>query len=500
VIAMKPCNAMPVAALVLMGLFILTIGIHINYTFIDEVEVADPVINFLSGNSYTTTAWAVTNRSITHVSTAPLYSLSLLLWLKIFGISQTMVRTLSAFFALCGALVFWRACLRSGLITNGAAGVVVICILLMDYGYVFSYTCGRPESLTALLIAAMFYFFTLQNKRTAVCAMCAIAFFLPFVQWASIVYLFFLSIALLILLNKKVAPYIAAVFACIAVGLLIQKWLYTYFGIWDTWVSTISVERLESITQHITSRMTLNTLLHGHSNSIPKDFSAFVIMVGMAAIYIRDKFFRRGEGLQFAKSSWILVAIVSLGMYFVGKFPTYYSWMVSFPLAAMLGAHFDKTVSEGGVETKVATSIAVLACSVGLPLQAVLASYDWHDRNPAAMSAELGKIISKRDVVYCDYPFYYIVKERAGLTFVGNYFDRMTQEELDSVTLVVAAKGGSAWKESKQALKDESVIWDWTPARSGILGNNWKYGILSTPNYAGTVYKLKEPVTAPWRW
>jgi len=492
-ITMKPCNTMPVIVLVLMALFIFTTGIHISYTFIDEVEVADPVINFLSGNGYTTTAWAVTNRSVTHVSTAPAYSLSLLLWLKLFGISQTAVRTLPAFLALCGALVFWRACLRSGLIKSGGAGVVVICVLLMDYGYAFSYTYGRPDSLTALLIATMFYFYTLQNKRIALFVIGAIAIFLPFVQWASILYLFFLSIALLILLRKNILPYVATVFVCMAVGLLVQKWLYTYFGIWETWIDTIRVERLENIAQHIAYRMTLDALLHGHSNSVPKDFSALIIMMGMAAIYIRGKFLHLGEGIPFAKSSWIIVAIVSLGMYFVGKFPTYYSWMLCFPLAAILGAYFDKAASASRSEIKIVAFIVMLACGVGLPLQAALASYDWHDRNPAAMSAKLGKIISKQDVVFCDYPFYYIVKERAGMTFVGSYFDRMTQEELDSVTLVVAARSGTAWRQSTHTLKDESVIWDWTPEHSGILGNNWKYGILSTPNYAGTVYKLKEP-------
>ena len=141
-------NALPAFALILAGLFIFIFGIADNYAYLDEIYFADPAINFLQGNGYATTAWFVTRQFATHVSTAPAYSLSLILWLKLWGISQTAVRTLPAVLALTSVLVLWRACLRYGWIRSGLAGTVLIGVAIMDYGYAFSFTCGRPDSLS----------------------------------------------------------------------------------------------------------------------------------------------------------------------------------------------------------------------------------------------------------------------------------------------------------------------------------------------------------------
>src|ERR1043165_4202509 len=116
---LKSYNTLPAAILTFLGLFIFIIGLSVNCTYSDEVYFADPVINYLQGDGYTTTEWNVTNGSETHVSTAPAYSLSLLLWLKVFGTSQAAARSLPVVLAMASAFVFWRACRRAGLIKSG---------------------------------------------------------------------------------------------------------------------------------------------------------------------------------------------------------------------------------------------------------------------------------------------------------------------------------------------------------------------------------------------
>jgi len=233
-------------------------------------------------------------------------------------------------------------------------------------------------------------------------------------------------------------------------------------------------------------------LLHNNSNTIPKDFSVLVILAGMALVHARNRLLHRREDVQPARSAWIIAIIVTVGMYFAGKFPTYYGWMLGFPLAVILASYFENAT--GRIEVKVIASIAVLACGVGLPLQAALASHDWKERNPAAITAWLGPKISTNDVVYCDYPFYFIARKRARQVFAGHYFNRLTREDLNRITMVIVGENGSEWKQSKGVLTNKLVIGNWRPSRSGVLGNNWEYGILSAPNYGCTVYKLSEPV------
>lgn len=487
-------NRLPPLILVLIGIFIFIIGLRISYTNIDEAYFADPAINFLTGHGYTTTSWNITGPSETHVSTAPAYSFLLVIWLKVFGVSQYAVRALSATLVLCGACVFWRACLRAGFIKSGIAGALVIAVLILDYGYAYSYSVGRPDALSALCVAALLYFSTLQNQRCALGVMGVVAMLLPFVQWSCVIYLFFLSMALLLIAWQKTIRYVVVVGLGMAVGLLIQKAAYTHFGVWETWLHTIKTEGSESLLQRIGNRMNWTTLIYHNSNTIPKDFSALIILAGMGFLYLCGIMLRRRTGLTLAKSAWIIASVVTFGMYLVGKFPTYYGWMLSLPLAAIIGSYFDRVYwSESRSEAGLVIVIAVMACAVGLPLQAGLASHDWQDRQPGAMAAWLGPKITKDDVVFCDDPFYYVVKERAGLVFTGRRFRTMSSDEFNRLTMVVVCGHCSDWDQSKRTLTNQWVLGRWQPERNGILGNDWRYGILSAPNYDCTVYRLTKP-------
>jgi len=140
-------------------------------------------------------------------------------------------------------------------------------------------------------------------------------------------------------------------------------------------------------------------------------------------------------------------------------------------------------------------AIAALACAVGLPLQAALASRDWNQRNPASVRAWLGPKINTNDVVYCDYPFYFMARERARLVFAGRYASLLNQEDFSHITVVIVGKNGSDWALARHQLSSASAIGSWQAPLPDVLGNTWKYGILSAPNYDCTVYRLKSPPT-----
>ena len=88
--------------------------------------------------------------------------------------------------------------------------------------------------------------------------------------------------------------------------------------------------------------MDWQNLIHHNSNTIPKDFSALVVLAGLALIYVWSKRVRQAAGVRFAGFAWTVVGVVATGMYLVGKFPTYYSWMLSLPLAVLLASYYDQ--------------------------------------------------------------------------------------------------------------------------------------------------------------
>jgi hypothetical protein len=222
-----------------------------------------------------------------------------------------------------------------------------------------------------------------------------------------------------------------------------------------------------------------------------------VALVGLALVYLWSRLRRWPAGVHLAKSAWIIALVVTPGMYLLGKFPTYYGWMLAVPVAVVLATLVDQAPPPAGRwGSRFVVLIAVLAGGVGLPMQIFIASHDWQERNPAAINAWLGPKIKPGDVVFCDYPFYYTAKERARQVYVGRYMRLLTPEDLNRITLVVVSgkPNPSDWKIPGM-LKRESLVGSWVPARGGLFGNRWASGFLSAPNYRCEVYRLKEPGT-----
>lgn len=465
------------------------LGLRVHYTWIDEVYFAEPAINFLSGDGYTSSAWNVGLSNDTHATTAPAYSFLLIGWLKLFGVSQTAVRSLPLLLAVLATAVFWRACLRAGLIHSASAGIMLVSVILLSYGFSFSYTTARPEALSALVLAAMFYFTSGLTSRVTYLAFSAMAFMLPFIQWSAVIYAFLLAAVLLLFLKHRILRHLLIGAAAILCGLLCQYALYQALGVWDEWLGTLSSERSLSIVQQLLSRLSIDAL-RGHSNTLPKDFSALVLLGGVVLLGLASFILRVDRRQMLMKAALAIFVAVVCGMFIVGKFPTYYGWMLTFPLAAILAAMFDRLPAGQRVLRAGVVAIAVLACLVGFPVQAAVALNDWPYRTPARVDAWLRTQIRPDDTVFCDYPFYYLAKEKARKVFVGRYSRVMAPDELDNLDLILLSKTFCDWSHPETLRTRATGRADWDPSRAGLLGNDWRYGILSAPNYSCAALRL----------
>ena len=486
---MLPDPRTPLISLTIIALFMAFIGLRVHYTWIDEVYFAEPAINFLRGDGYTSSVWNVSQASETHVSTAPAYSSLLIGWLKIFGVSQTAVRVLPLVLAVLTTIVFWRACLRAGIIHSAAAGIILVSVALLSYGFSFSYTTGRPEALSALALAGMFYFAATPPSGAALIALALTSFALPFIQWSAVIFAAIIAAVLLTLFGAGVLRRVLGVAAGIAAGMICQYAIYRHLGLWDQWLATLSSERSLNLLQHLLSRVSVDAL-RAHSNTLPKDFTAFVLLAGVVLLGLATFLLRIDRRQQLLTAATAIFAAVLVGMFVVGKFPTYYGWMLTFPLAAILAAMFDRLPPERGILRTGAVAFAVLSCLVGFPAQAAVALNDWPYRTPDHVNEWLQARIQPDDIVYCDYPFYYLAKEKAQKVFAGRYSRMMTPEELDSLDLILLSKTFCDWShpETLRARATNRAEWD-TP-RAGLLGNDWRYGILSAPNYSCTALRL----------
>jgi len=483
-------NLAPIATLVGLGLLILTVGIRFAYTFLDEVYFAQPVINLLRGDGYTTAAWYDSTSTQTHVSTAPIYSFFLYLWLGLWGISQYAVRALPVLFALLGAAVLWRACVRLGWVQGGRAASLLIALMLLDYGAAFSYSCGRPDSLSFLLLAALLYLASFPDRPQALWLMALVGVLLPFVQWSAAIFTFCLCGALFILFRQRVLKPGLVIFAGVFLGFIAQRLIYWKLGLWDTVVRTIEGEGAANVFQRILDRLTSDPLSN-HHNVIPKDITSLILLAGFAVIFVRIKQIGDPVGERLAKAAAIIALAVGIGMYFLGKFPTYYGWMLCAPLGVILVMYGERVGSQRRGAWATALSIGILACAAGLPFQFLVALHDWNDRQPGPFTAWLQGKISQDDVVYCDYPYYYPVKFRAKRVYTGFYINHMTPAEAQQVTMVILDPRKPWFGAPKIDLSKARETSRWTARRTSLFGNSMQFGFLSSPNYECLVFDLK---------
>jgi hypothetical protein len=486
----------PLLTIAAITAFMAFIGLRVHYVWIDEVAYAEAAINYVKDGSYTSAAFFTSRADETHVSPTPAHSLLLIGWLKTFGVSQAAVRSLPLVLAVLATIVFWHACLRAGLIQSAAAGTILISVALLSYGFSFSYATARPDAVAVVVLSTMFYLAVRPPSALVLGTFTALAVALPFVQSAAVIYAFILAAVLLLFVHGPALRPVLLACAGMIAGLLLQVVVYKMAGAWEAWVALLRSERSVGIAQYLLERLSLRGLLN-HSNTLPKDFSAFVLLGGIAALGLAGRWLRLDRVQALAKAAIVLFLLVLLGMYALGKFPTYYGWMLTFPLAAILAAMFDRLPQERRTLRTATVAIAVLSCLVGFPVQTAVALNDWPYRTPDRVNAWLQARIQPDDIVYCDYPFYYLAKTKAQKVFVGRYSRMMTLEELDSLDLVLLSKTFSDWSHPEVLQNRATNREDWAPTRAGLLGNDWRYGILSAPNYSCVAFRLAPPARTP---
>lgn len=480
----------PLVVLSLCGAAMLFVGTRVNYTFIDEVYFAEPAVNVLHGEGYTSAVWNTASAYDPHVSSAPAYSMLLIPVFGAFGVSHFVMRTLASLLAVVAMLVLWRASVRAGLVTSARGAAFLLVVVLMSYGLAFSYSCGRPEALSLLLMALLFFAFTLKTRWLGLALVAAICVWFPFVQWALVIYAASLGGALLLLLGRPMLPWVAVAGVSMGAGLLIQKAVYLRLGIWDLWMSQLASESLGNVFERIAYRLSLAGL-RDHTNVLPKDFSSWILIGGTAVILLLAIAFRQREVIRLARAGLVVAICAFSGLYFLGKFPTYYGWMLTVPLAVLLASVLDRLPVHEKVIRRAVVAVGGVAVLCGLPLQAAIASYNWSERDPSAFQAWIGDKVKPDDVVFCDYPLYFALKNRAARVYAGRYFVKLTPEERSRITLIVLSNHSSDWSREVAPLRQDEVVGEWIPARAGLLGNRGGFGILSQADYSATVYRPK---------
>jgi hypothetical protein len=376
----------------------------------------------------------------------PLYPALLAAWMKLTQFSPAGVRSLNHVLISLAALLVWLGALRTNLVASKGHRVLLVALVALGYGMSLGYRSGRPDTLMALLVAALFVASTLRVAAWRYVGLALIASLLPLAGMQMLPYTAMMLVLLLFLLGRRYSRELACIAVGVGIGATALVLLYAANGALERFVASMRLGADVSLTRALVDNKTFH-----HRNTVPKDPSLLALL--MAGLVLLRQRMKAREPMLRTPLAFALIAAVAVpvGMIASGKFPTYYAWMVYLPLAvAVCGA------LASGKGARPATALALMACILGLPFQLAYAAYDRQDRNYGPVTAAIGPLVQPNDAVYADYSAYYVARSKARLVFTKHYLARLNSDERRSISVIIvdpadavsvqAALGGK-WNE-----------------------------------------------------
>ena len=132
--------------------------------------ITDPAVNLVLQGQFSSTVWFVQRGNEFWAGNTPLYTLMLAAWLKVFGISVLVVRSLNYVLMAVAMGLLWELTRREHWIRRPDLRLALCALLLTSRGMVFTYRMGRYDVLGLVLFAAAALVWTGQKGREEICS------------------------------------------------------------------------------------------------------------------------------------------------------------------------------------------------------------------------------------------------------------------------------------------------------------------------------------------
>ena len=489
------------------GLIFLAFFFAINFLTIsrtplvgpDEVYFVDPAINLIRGEGLISRAWSHSPETRIVSSTSILFSLALAPWMTVFGQSLLAIRMFGVTLVGLGMLFLWMGLRRWRIAISPGWLLGLSTALVCAYG--FGYRTVRPESLLFLIATVLFYVSAWSPSPVRTVLLFLIGLSVPFAgQVACVVFTLFLGL-LVVQSRKRCRRLCATIVGGMMAGALGLISVYKGLGIWEDFLMAVNTEGGTPL-QRLLRRLTSNPLAE-HRNVVPKDLSMIPTYMGLLwLVYLewRRRSLRWESPILFGLIYAIFVPVV---LYLTGKFPTYYTWMVVFPLLTIICVWSSREEKESG-SVKLAPRFFVgLACVVGHPFLLTLSIHDWRDLDYARVDSWVKGVIKPDDVALISHSFYYAAKPIASKVYLQAHVSLISPEDAQKLTVLILPPHSIIGPPREYLLSQLGP--DWQPtgeklrSKPSIFGNDGRFGGLSLPNYDGDVYRRsrRDETTAP---
>jgi hypothetical protein len=434
----------------------------------DEIMFADPAVNAATGHGLTSTAWPYQRADELWAGNAPLHTWLLAAWLKVWGVSITSVRSINYIYAVVSILLLWTAVRRAGIVKSPQLRLLMVMLILCDYGISFSYRSGRYDMLGIMWTSVAIVAMTINRKNVRLAALFCATLMMP-ITGIQLLPMVAIAVAIMLLFyGKRVLAEAIALSAGLIIGSVAMYLLLQGLGVWEAlakwlgyyttipWTNAheaggfpvVRPTKIGGLWDAVGGILNVNRRL-----GAAQDYSLLPLMLAAAVALIARKE-KRLAGMCVA-----LFVALPVGLSLAGQFPSYYTWMPTLPAIFAAVAGSEALLREGKKPLAMVLFAGMgLAAAVGLPARLGIAIWEWNARDPGIVDNFVKAHITAGDVVISDSRSFYPLREIGGKAYF-NYLSNLTPAEKDAVNVVLGGDDstisfrkqlGGNWVESER--------------------------------------------------
>lgn len=415
--------------------------------WIDEVQFADPAYSLYLNQGFTSSAWPYQRPDEFFIGNAPLFSFMLSMWMHIVGTDIVALHAMNWGLAAIGVGLVWMAWVRVHPEISTFVRILIVFTLFTGYGMTFSYFSLRYDILGFALLALVFYSSTLHGRLREY--LLGVSGFLTILAGFHLVVAVCIAIAGLVLLCRNTVKQWLSLFSGIVAGGMVWLAIVASQGL---------LKKFFLVTfgsQHVISGQLGQFVNQGDRGLLHKlqrplqiyseDPSLLIMMLCFVVGYVLIA--KVPDALRAVSVSGrlflILTLLMPLGLFVIGKFPVYYTWLAFVPCCLLCGEIWDALIKARGKVFALGL-VAFCVVSVGVGTVSIVNTLlTKSSRADVLTSPEFKTQLRRDDWAYASFAAYFAIRpwvERVVVPTYGQTIFVPGIPEKDRISVVLVSR------------------------------------------------------------
>ena len=404
--------------------------------FIDEPAYVDPAVNLWQGQGFVSGCWPVQGYGKFWAGNVPLYEFVLFVWLKCFGFSQVVVRSLNIFLIAIGTATFWAAIRRLGILCTARMRLTCLAGIFSSHAAMLWINFGRPDSVCIPVAGMALFAFSVRSNRVRYGLLCMSAALAP---WAALPFALVIGlagVAVLAAYRKRFVYEVGSLALGGLLGTMALLWLYDSQGVLGDFLQSIAPH--SRLLSHSASSAALPVNMAKHRFGGFTDCTLICLIAASACGWLAS--WREQAARAWRITGLLALAGVPLLLALPGVFPIYYAWFAFVPALVALLAIFERGFLQGKLLRAGATCALGAMVLLGYPRVWINGFLHRSDDGVGKMESFVASVLHPGDIVIIQRGWY-TAKALGNRVYFGMGVSNLSAVEWQDVNVIICEPG-----------------------------------------------------------